>query len=87
VLVLIYATGHGYADENKRSYILLNQEISFNNQNPRMIRYTNPYPLEHQARLLFENFSNLSIGLVFDTCREHLKYHLVFGKVEHPHAL
>jgi hypothetical protein len=86
VFVMIYVTGHGYADNDKKSHILLNQEISFS-QNSRFCRFTNPYPLEHQARLLFKSFSNLSIGLVFDACREHLKYHTVFEKVEHPRAL
>jgi hypothetical protein len=74
VLVLVYVTGHGYADKAKRTHILLNHELSFSPPEFSSRRYTNPYPIEKQLLQLFDNFSNLSIELVVDACREHLKF-------------
>ena len=75
VLLHVYVNGHGYADANKQSQILLNQRIHFNiNESPNFDRaettFMNPYPLESELLKIFEHFKNVCIVMMVDTCRE-----------------
>ena len=43
--VLVYVTGHGYQNDLGQQYILLNDKISFS-QNNIDLNYGNPFPIE-----------------------------------------
>jgi hypothetical protein len=64
--LVFYFTGHGYADENMRSQILLNMPIGkFETKN-----FQNPYEIERVLGVIFNSFYNVSIELIMDACRE-----------------
>jgi hypothetical protein len=72
--LVFYFTGHGFADEQMRSQILLNMPIAkFATKN-----FQNPYEIERVLGVIFNGFYNVSIELVVDACREKNEFKAKF---------
>lgn len=78
VLLVFYFTGHGYADEQKRSQILLNMPIQKHRKGR---KFLNPYRIEEKLIDIWNAYYNVCIELIVDACREKNRFEEHFKKI------